>query len=80
MTKVLESFPYTSNGMIGVPYYDGMVVGSNIETGTIFMPVPNGETASLEANANRGAVREYLGDTQCIDTNTTGHSVLVGDF
>lgn len=73
------TFPYSEDG-ISAPYTDGLVSGSNVETGSIFLPPPNGIIVGNISPAKRGEMKAYLGNTDCVDSYTVAHPVLAGDF
>lgn len=74
------TFPYLSDGS-GAPYTDGIVVGisDNLDT-SVALPPPGEMTQPTVSPARRGIPQEYVGNTSCIDTNTTAHNVLAGNF
>ena len=74
-----STFPYAANG-VGAPYIDGIIAGTNIETGSVYIPFPSEMTAAQVQPQKRGKITPYYGNTQCVDSYTTGHAVLAGDF
>ncbi len=76
-----NSFPYSEDGL-SAPRTDGIVAGTNVNeaTGSVYVPFPNGIVVGNLSPDQRGMVQDYLGNTKCVDTYTTGHPVLAGDF
>jgi hypothetical protein len=72
------TFPYSPTG-IGIPRTDG-IMSDQPGPSTIFLPAPGEMTVPDVPSSVRGTVKEYYGDTQCVDTNTTGHTVFTGSF
>ena len=73
------TFPYSPNPTI--PYTDGIVSGVNVETGSVYLPTPGEITQSRVKPEQRGHIVEgYIGNTSCVDANTTSHEVFTGSF
>lgn len=73
------TFPYAANG-IGAPYTDGIVMGLNPDTGSVYIPFPGEMTEAQVQPEKRGKLTDYFGNTTCVDSYTTGHPVFAGDF
>jgi hypothetical protein len=73
------TFPYAENN-IEAPISDG-IISSLGSADSPYIPFENGiSTYPGQERKDAGVVKQYIGDTYCVDTNTTWHAVLVGDF
>jgi hypothetical protein len=69
------TFPYSEDGNQN-PATAGLIVGSNIETGVIAVPVPSKNF--VDHTHPEGKMEPYLGETTLIYPNHFGHAQLTG--
>jgi len=71
------TFPYSPET---IPRTDGLVSGVNTDTGSVFLPTPGEMTIPDFPASAEGKEQDYVGNTTCVDTNTTSHTIFTGSF